>query len=164
MFSVSRKWVQGDQEIPVVKTFWTSFKGRVMKANMYGWMTALAGIVLYGNYRVMVALGAEIPIFIVIAFILVVLVYLLIVSVIPESIHFEGNGREILQKTSLFVVGRIHIAFLFLLILWKGAYMSLAFPVVILFFSGSVLSYMMMWLFTRTLEKFERKEQKCLRF
>ncbi|RKL68231.1 hypothetical protein CR203_07025 [Salipaludibacillus neizhouensis] len=159
MFSISRKWIQGDRDIPVVKTFWTMFKSNFMKANIYGWMIALAGVVLYVNYLIIVAAGTETPIFVVIAFILVVISYLLmIVSVIPVSIHFEGNGREILRKTSMFVLGRIHIALLFLLIVWTVGYMSLALPVFILFFSGSVLSYIMMWFFTQTLEKFEKKQ------
>lgn len=159
MFSVARKWVQGEEDVSVIKSFWAFFKVNFVKANIYGWICALVGFILYLNYQVMITSGTEVPLVVVISFLLLVLIYLLlIVSVIPVSIHFEGNGRDILRKTSMFIIGRIHIALLFLLIVWTVSYMSLAFPTVILFFSGSVLSYMLMWFFIRTLEKLEQKQ------
>jgi len=159
MFSVARKWVQGEEDVSVIKSFWAFFKVNFVKANIYGWICALVGFILYLNYQVMITSSTEVPLVVVISFLLLVLIYLLlIVSVIPVSIHFEGNGRDILRKTSMFIIGRIHIALLFLLIVWTVSYMSLAFPTVILFFSGSVLSYMLMWFFIRTLEKLEQKQ------
>ncbi|WP_096438630.1 YesL family protein [Alteribacter populi] len=161
MFSVSRQWVRGEQNIPIFKTFVTCFKQNVMKANLYGWATAFIGMVLFVNYQAITMSGAEVPLFIVISFILLVIFYLLMaVSAIPVSIHFEGNSFDLIRKTTLFVMGRFHIALLFLVLVWASAHVSLAFPTVILFFSGSVLSYILMWFFTRTLEKIEHKHAK----
>ncbi|WP_096187501.1 hypothetical protein [Evansella halocellulosilytica] len=79
---------------------------------------------------------------------MVVLSYLSIVSLyvlflgalIPVSIHFEGGALSIIKKCFQFIIGRIHIALLFIVLIWASMYLSLAFPAAIIFFSGSVLS------------------------
>lgn len=161
MFSISRKWVRGEEDIPVISSFWSEYKKVFVKSNVFGWGVALIGGLLYVNYQIMLSLGTETPFIVVLSYIFVVLLYFMfVVTLIPVAVHFEGGPLTILKRTFQFMAGRIHIAMLFMLLIWASVYMSLAFPTAILFFSGSVLSYMLMWFFTNSLKKLEVKQEK----
>lgn len=161
MFAVARKWVRGEQQTAVFRTFWSIYKQVFLKANIYGWVIALIGGILYINYRVMVAAGTDIPIIVVFSYLFLVLLYFLfIVTLLPVSVHFNGGAKEIIIKSFQFMIGRAHLALILLILVWTSLYLSLAFPTVLLFFTGSVLSYMMMWFFQRSLEKLEMKATK----
>ncbi|MDV2685628.1 DUF624 domain-containing protein [Alkalihalophilus lindianensis] len=161
MFSISRKWVRGEEDITVFSGFWSEYKRMFVKSNIFGWIVALIGFLLYINYQVIISLGTETPFIVVLSYIFVVLMYIMfVVTLVPVAVHFEGGTLAILKKTFQFMVGRVHIALLFILLIWASVYMSLAFPTAILFFSGSVLSYMVMWFFTNSLKRIETKQVK----
>ncbi|WP_062048944.1 YesL family protein [Bacillus sp. JCM 19034] len=161
MFAVVRKWVRGEQHNAVFRTFWSIYKQVFLKANLFGWVIALIGGVLYLNYRVIVAAGTDIPIIVVLSYIIMVLLYFLfIVTLLPVSVHFTGGTKEIVIKCIQFMIGRAHLCVVLLLLVWTSIYLSLSFPTVLIFFTGSVLSYMMMWFFHRSLEKLEMKATK----
>jgi uncharacterized membrane protein YesL len=160
LFSISRKWVQGNEEIALIKSFSSYFKNALVKANLVGWLTSGIGAVLYINYRLISQSGTDVPLLVTVSYIIIVMFFLLmVVSVLPISTHFTGGPVELFKKTALFVLGRLHMACLFVMIVWAATHLSLAFPAAILFFSGSVVSYVIMWFFIRTLHKLEKKNE-----
>ncbi|MCR6108160.1 DUF624 domain-containing protein [Salipaludibacillus agaradhaerens] len=161
LFSISRKWIQGDEELPLFKSFASYFKDVFVKANLVGWSAGGIGAVLYLNYRLIRHAGADVPLLVTVSFIIIVIFFMLMgVSAIPVSVHFTGGLIELFKKTAMFVFGRLHIACLFVMIVWAAIHFSLAFPTIILFFSGSVVSYLIMWFFIRTLHKLEKSHEE----
>ncbi|WP_187254560.1 YesL family protein [Alkalicoccus halolimnae] len=157
LFVTARQWVRSGNEVPVVKPFLTIYKANFIRSNVCGWLLLSAGALLYMNYQVISQSEGAVPFPVVVAFLFVVSLYLLVlVTVVPVSVHFQEQGvMQTLASTLRFIFGRLHIALLFGVILWGGIYLSLAFPAVIVFFSGSVLAYMLMWFFDRSMEKIQ---------
>nr|WP_276541114.1 DUF624 domain-containing protein [Salipaludibacillus agaradhaerens] len=161
LFSISRKWIQGNEELPLLKSFVSYFKSVFVKANLVGWLAGGIGAVLYLNYRLIRQAGADVPLLVTVSFIIIVIFFTLMgVSAFPVSVHFTGGLIELFKKTAMFVFGRLHIACLFVMIVWGAIHFSLAFPTIILFFSGSVVSYLIMWFFIRTLHKLEKSYEE----
>ncbi|SDN98791.1 YesL family protein [Alkalicoccus daliensis] len=159
MFTVARRWVREGQQGKVVKPFWVTYKAEFLRANLYGWIFAAAGAVLYVNFHIIQASNGSVPYYVVIAYMLLVVMYLLVLAtILPISVHFEGGMGKILKHTFQFILGKIHLSVLFGVLIWAGIYLSLSFPAVILFFSGSLMAYLLMWFFNRTIEKLEYKQ------
>ncbi|SES34156.1 YesL family protein [Salisediminibacterium halotolerans] len=159
LFMIARKWVLEGQQGKVVKPMVKIFKEHFLRANVFGYLMLAAGAVLYINYHLIQASEGSVPLFVVLAFLFTVTVYILFaVSIIPVSVHFEGGMRTVLLRTLQFVFGRFHITVLFGIVVWSVIYLSLSFPAVIIFFSGSVGSYMLMWFFNRSIEKIDQKQ------
>lgn len=159
MFTIARRWVREGHQGKIVKPFWEIYKTHLLRANLYGWLCVVAGAVLYVNFQVIQASDGAVPYYVVIAYMLLVVLYLLVLAtILPVSVHFEGGSGKILKHTFQFILGRIHLSLLFGILIWAGIYLSLSFPAIILFFSGSVLAYMVMWFFNRTIEKLEEKQ------
>ncbi|MDY7220684.1 YesL family protein [Halalkalibacterium halodurans] len=158
LFTIARKWVLGERHFPVARTYYESFKSYFFRANLYGWMMAVIGGVLYLNYQVMTVSGMDVGPVIVFAYLTVVVIYLLALISLPVVfVHFQGAFLETFKKTLLFVIGRIHLSLLFLVIAGSVVYLSLTIPTLILFFSGSVLAYVLMWFFVRSMESLEKR-------
>src|SRR5690625_4041898 len=46
-FAITRKWVSGETDIPVVRSFWKYFKKDFWKSNLLGYMIAAVSYILY---------------------------------------------------------------------------------------------------------------------
>ena len=161
MFMIVRRWVREDEQGQIIRPMWGVFKSKFIRANIYGYAIVFVGAVLYLNFHVIQSAETTIPFFIVLAYLFVVTVYLMVVvTILPIAIHFEGGTVTILKHTIQFILGKLHLTILFGTLIWGIMYLSLVFPVAILFFSGSVGSYMLMWFFNRSLEKLEAKQFK----
>ncbi|MDQ0338590.1 putative membrane protein YesL [Caldalkalibacillus uzonensis] len=51
LFSVIRKWILGQQDFAVWRTFWLAYKREFMKANVLGWGYGLFIVLLYNNIQ-----------------------------------------------------------------------------------------------------------------
>ncbi|PRO67257.1 YesL family protein [Alkalicoccus urumqiensis] len=156
LFASVQHWMRVEEPKPVHRVFTASFKEYFFKANAYGYLFAGAGVLLYFNYFIMQNNGLSIPLPVTLAFLSLVLVYFLMLIVfIPVSVYYNRGLMASMKLTIQFIFGKLHVAVLLGVIIWGGAYLSLAFPALLVFFSGSVLAYMLMWFFNQTIEKIE---------
>ncbi len=51
MFSVARKWVTGDEDVPLFKTFFRGYKSNFVQAMIGGFIYLLFGAILYANFQ-----------------------------------------------------------------------------------------------------------------
>ncbi|QKS70024.1 DUF624 domain-containing protein [Paenalkalicoccus suaedae] len=160
LFATVQKWLNDGGETPVVKSFLASYKQGFWRANVAGWLLAAVGAVLYTNYQLLATLGGEMPLLVVIAFLLIVTLYVLtVVTIFPIWSYYEGDLKSTFRVTMQFILGKLHVAVGLAAVLWGGVYLSLAFPALILFFSGSVLAYLLAWFITRSIDRLYDKQQ-----
>lgn len=158
MFAIVRKWVRGEQDTAIFQTFWSIYKQVFLKANSFGWVLGVIGGILYINYHIIAIASTDLPVIVILSYLFLVLLYFLfIVTLLPGSVHFAGGTKEIVLKTIQFMLGRVHLALVFVVLIWSVLYLSLALPSMLLFFTGSVLSYIITWFFQRSLAKLEMK-------
>ncbi|MGV2442234.1 YesL family protein, partial [Bacillus atrophaeus] len=47
LFAVMRKWIQGQDNVPVLKTFWREYKAEFFRSNLIGAVLAIIGLIIY---------------------------------------------------------------------------------------------------------------------
>lgn len=152
LFQVTRQWVLEDAEEISLRLFFSHYRACFVRANLGGWLFAVIGLVLYLNHQLIVAADGAVPLPLVLCFLLTVGLYLMLAAVaVPAALHFNGGTLNALLKTLYFVLGRLPMAFVMLCTVWAVGWLSLAFPALLLFFSGSVTAYALTSLFHQTL-------------
>nr|WP_232345362.1 YesL family protein [Paenactinomyces guangxiensis] len=50
MFAVTRKWVMGEEDIPIFRTFWLNYRREFINSQILGFLLVFIGIVLYVDF------------------------------------------------------------------------------------------------------------------
>ncbi|WP_214482476.1 YesL family protein [Bacillus sp. SM2101] len=150
MFSISRKWIQGDIDIPIFKTFWSYFRSDFLKANMLGFLLIILGFGLYVDFVYVKSLNSALGIILLGSTLLLTALFIItILNLFPIYAHYELNIFQYIQRA--FSIGILHpIRTIMMALGVIGIYfISSAFPGFIIFFSGSLLSYLITWIASR---------------
>lgn len=145
MFTIVRHWIKGDTDVPIFKTFWLAFKNSLMKANVLGYISVVAGFLLYLDYSLIKNIGGTFGMILMLLFFTLSFYYVMVLFfVIPVYVHYDIKLMECLKYA--FIIGAayplrtLYIAFSIFVIY----YLTASFPVLFVFFSGSILSLIMM--------------------
>jgi len=156
MFAVTRKWVMGDTDIPVFVTFWRAYRGEFVQANLIGLALVVIGGVLYLDVKYFYAQHTPIFQIIEIAILsLLLLFWIIVLYIFPVFVHFQLKTLDYFKyaffigvshplRTLMMVVGSV-VVFI----------MITSFPQLIFLFSGSGLSFWLMWLAFQSFPKLE---------
>ncbi|MBS4207839.1 YesL family protein [Bacillus sp. FJAT-50079] len=160
LYSINRKWVMGETDVPIFQTFWNVYKKEFLKANLLGFLLALVGFILYVDLAYLPTAGILYTVvrYAIIAISFVYLVVLL--YIFPVYVHFNGSLKTYFKYAAVF--GLSYPLFTFMMII--GAmllYTGLSLlPGLIPFFSLCLLAYMIMWI---ALQVFARVENKAVK-
>lgn len=157
MFSVIRKWVQGDSDIPIFTTFWDSYKKEFLKSNLLGLILSLIGYIIYIDF-VFLRQGVDgflqftyYPLLIVILLYFLVLLY-----VFPVFVHYEINIFQVIKNAFLLMIMSPLITIMMIVGLVISFYVMRALPGLTPFFTGSILAYVIYWSVNFAFAKVER--------
>lgn len=138
-----------NKDISIRENFKAVFKEEFKQANIVGWGLSIFGGVLYLNYKILQVVKHEVPYFMIFSFYTVIFIYIVIALWIFPLISYHHNSIKkhlfsalVLGITNIFNTILI-LSFTFLLV-----YGSLSFPAIILFFTGSAFSVLLL-LFTK---------------
>lgn len=157
LFAVVRKWVYKEDDIPILGTFWKTFRKEFIKINLLGWLLLFVGYLLITQLRILWIQGSM-PYFIasfgVIALGIVYMIVLL--YTFPIFSHFEISIFENIRWS--FIIGVVHIilTIFFVIVLSAIYYITLnTIPILLFIFGGSVTAYILMWGASKTFHKYE---------
>jgi uncharacterized membrane protein YesL len=159
MFSVVRKWVMGDSDIPVWKTFWKTYKKDFLISNVLGWALFLVGYLLTIEFQILRT--QESSIYFIASYGVIALFILLIILVMyffPVYVHF--NLRPVQYLKWPFIIGIIHPILTIFLAVALGVIYYFTFktlPALLFFFGGSFTAFLLQWGSAKTFPKFEEK-------
>jgi len=163
MFAVVRKWMLGEEEVSVIKTFWASYKKEFVKSNLLGVFIAAAGLVLYADLLFIqnaakdIAAFLYIPLFIITFIFICTLFYL-----IPIFVHYEMKLTDVI-KNSFFVMIMNPLSTLYMLIGSFGICFVLSYvPPICILFSGNLLAMLFMKPACNAFNKIHRKHEVFL--
>ncbi|WP_176541105.1 MULTISPECIES: YesL family protein [unclassified Bacillus (in: firmicutes)] len=163
MFAVVRKWMLGEEEVSIVKTFWASYKKEFVKSNFLGVFIVAAGLVLYAdllfiqNAAKSMATFLYIPLFIITFIFVCTLFYL-----IPIFVHYEMKLTDVI-KNSFFVMIMNPLSTLYMLIGSFGICFVLSYvPPICILFSGNLLAMLFMKPACNAFNKIQRKHEVFL--
>ncbi|WP_407267830.1 YesL family protein [Radiobacillus sp. PE A8.2] len=141
LFSVTRHWLNGDETIPVLRTFWKSYREYFIRSNILGYLLLLLGFILWIDFQFIqtqsgiVATASEI--------ILIGMLFMygiVVMYIFPVYTHYRMNLLDAI-KDALFI-GVLHPFRTFLMMLMHLLifYILLLVPGIIPFISVSLLS------------------------
>ncbi|MBD8071042.1 YesL family protein [Bacillus sp. PS06] len=160
MFAVTRKWVMGEDDIPVFKTFWQSYKSEFLKSNLIGLILIVIGFILFIDIRFFQSPDIGFFAILFIPLLVVSVIFLLIsLYVFPILVHFDINIRQVLKNS--FLVMALNPLLTIMMSVSILAYFFILFkiPGLTLFFTGSVTAYIIMWFANHAFQKVQQKQQ-----
>lgn len=146
MFAVERAWIRGEKEFPIHHLFWSTFKKEFIKSNLLGYLLIITGTLLVINYSISITVEGVVGD--VLTWLLIglsVLYAIIIVYIFPVYVHYDVNYLTHIKHA--FVVGTSSPLMSLLIIVSFISYFYLVsiFPGLLLLYTGSILSFLLMW-------------------
>lgn len=158
MFAVVRKWNQGDEDIPIFKLFWKTYKNEFLRSNGLGFLLAAIGYLLLMEFQILRtqdSLGYFIASYGVVA--IMILYGIVILYALPVHAHFKINIFQV-TKWAL-IIGIVHPLLTVFLSVSTGLIVYITWktiPPLLIFSGGSVISYILTWGASKTFLKYEK--------
>ncbi|MBU9712966.1 YesL family protein [Evansella tamaricis] len=161
MFTIFRKWLRGDTEISIFRTFIESIKKDFLKINLLGLILAFLGYILYFNYQYLgIVEGIQHTVISIGWYTGVFIFSIILLYIFPVYVHFEMKLFQYFKTA--FVVGLVNPLALITLIISLGltGYIFYLVPGLIPFFGASLIGFLVMWAAHLSFERIERKKEK----
>lgn len=147
MFAVVRKWILGETDLPIFKTFWKYYKIEFLKSNTIGYIILLIGFIFYVDLRMLYLSEGFIQILYYPILVITFIYLLLCLNIFPIYVHYELKVLQVIKGS----LKNIVINPLSTIVMIIASIISYAifsnFPGLIPFFSGSILAYVLFWSF-----------------
>lgn len=163
MFAVVRKWINGESDIPIFDTFWTSYKKEFVKINLLGYAVLLVGYLLTVEYQILRT--QEHVAYLIASFGVVglfIIYFIILLYLFPIFVHFDLRPFEYIKWA--FVIGIGHpllTVFLLGVLIAIFYFIFMTIPGLLFFFGGSVSAYILMWGASQTFGKYEKAEAEA---
>src|SRR6185437_12055344 len=111
LFTVTRKWVMGDRDIPLFKTFWTTYRKEFFKSTLFGLVLFVIGYIIYidlafsptGGLFTLLRAGL---------FICGISYVILLLYIFPIYVHYDWKKRLYIKYALLLGISYPHYTFL----------------------------------------------------
>jgi uncharacterized membrane protein YesL len=158
VLGVARKWILGDHELKLWKTFKQIYCQEFISSNVLGWFLAIIGGLLFVNYQVIANSAGEILFIIPFAFYFLLFFYTLIVIwSFPLLVHYQANCFQHIRNALIIGLTKIHYTLASGLVVFAVTYFSLEYPGFIPLFSISIATVGCMWFSMRIFEKLDKR-------
>jgi uncharacterized membrane protein YesL len=160
MFSVARKWVTGEADVPLLRTYFRSYKQNFKQAMLGGILYAVLSSVLIIDYQVYLT---KMDGFQVVAYLFIALMLLLLVSLhhfFSLLSHFHMKTLQLLKNALVLTIGRpIRSVFM---TLGTAAVLAITvrFTFLIPFFFGSIIAAFTFYNFNLIITKMMANAEK----
>ncbi|GIO27088.1 YesL family protein [Ornithinibacillus bavariensis] len=160
MFAVVRKWVKGEEDVPILATFWKTFHTEFWKTNGLGLILFLIGYFLVIELNILRAQESIVYLIVSFTVIVTLILYVIVLTFFfPIFVHFRLRIVDYLMWP--FIVGVKHpILTVFIFVVIGIAYQITwtSIPALFFFFGGSLTSFFIMWAVSKTFPYYEKQE------
>jgi uncharacterized membrane protein YesL len=147
MFTVVRKWILKQSDIPVLKTFWLTYKKEFVKGNLLGLVIILVGIFIYSNIRIVEATTVQALKLLYIPNVIVILIFLLtLLYIFPVFVHFDVSLAEGIKNAFILMTVNPMATFCMGILTGFLCFIFIKLPGLLPFFSGSFIAFLLMWI------------------
>lgn len=163
-FTVVRKWVQKDYDIPIFQTFLLHFKKSFLHGNLFALLLIVAGYVLsiYLKYTGLMYNSSFYPILFGLFFIGLVLYVMLFLNLPAVYAHYQLSFWQYIRYALSIGVVNLHFSISAITVLAIIYYISMKTPLLIFFFSFSTSAYFVMLFANLGFIQLWRKKEKAL--
>ncbi|ALS21010.1 YesL family protein [Paenibacillus naphthalenovorans] len=161
MFTVARKWLTGEEDVPLLKTFFRGYKENFLQSMLGGFIYILLGVILYTNFRFY---GSQTGVFGVLRFLVLSLTVVLMISLFhffSIMTHLHMKWFQIVKNAILITIGNPIRSLSMMVLNVIILYVSFAiFTFLIPFFMGSFIAIVSFWHFNLIFGKLQEKQQE----
>jgi uncharacterized membrane protein YesL len=160
MFSVARKWVTGDEDVPLIKTFFRGYKENYVQSMLGGIVFLLLVVILYVNYRFYGNQSGSLKW---LSFVFITMFIVLAASFlnyISIMVHLHMKFLQILKNSVLLTIGNPLNSLVILVGTGIILFFSFKFTWLIPFFMGSLIAILVFWQFHRSFVKMQERLEK----
>lgn len=159
-FTITRKWIEGEDDVPVFKLFWNSYKKDFLKTNILGFILIVLGYILYIDF-VFLPTDQGIFFFLRIVLIMCTILYLIVLLYIfPLYVYYKQKFRFYLKNALLLGISYPHFTFGLFVFILLWYYVLESVQILIPLFSVSVFVYVNMWFVNKVIKKVEEVNHK----
>ena len=157
MFTIIRKWIMGESEIPVFQTFWNSYKKEFLKGNGLGIVIALLAYIIFIDLSyIKLDTIIQIPLYLITFAIAMTILY-----IFPVYVHYNVTFFQ-LFKNAFFIMMMNPLASIMMLIGFVALFFVMKFlPALLFFFGGSLSAGIIMSSCYLAFQRIEKKLQKA---
>lgn len=158
MFTVARKWVMGEGDVPLLKTFFRGYKENYLQSMIGGIFYTLLFTIMVVDFIVYQKQ------FNLVSYIFIALLLLLIVSLFnffSMLVHYHMKTFQLLKNALLITIGRPIRSFSSAVMSAAVVYFSTQFTFLIPFFMGSIIAYLAFWNFYMIYQKLQDQAEKA---
>jgi uncharacterized membrane protein YesL len=160
MFTIIRKWLQGEKELPIFSLFFKIYKKEFWTANRLGLVLLGFTLILFLDWMLIGSLqGFLYPILLGCLIGVVLLFSIVMLYIFPVFVHFEHNTIQYVKVAFLLGISYPLYSFVMFLAVICMVTISIFFNGVGFLFFGSGISYILMYistlLFHKVAQKFE---------
>ena len=147
MFTVVRKWVTGDKDVPIFKTFWHNYKTEFVKSNIIGYIFGLIGYLMVVEMKILLAQQSKMYLIASLVLLgLIALYFIGLLYVFPVFAHFRLTIMQYIKWP--FIIGIVHpllTVFMGIGILIIYTFTIANLPALLIFYGGSVPAQILTW-------------------
>lgn len=160
MFTVARKWVMGEVDVPLLKTFFRGYKENYKQSMLGGLLYTVIFAVLIVDFIVYRDQFSSIISYIFIAFIL--LLGVSVFNFFSMTVHYHMKTFQLLKNAILITIGRPFRSLSTAIMSGAVVYVSTQmFTFLIPFFMGSVIAMLSFWNFYLIYQKLQEQAEKA---
>lgn len=159
MFSVARKWVMGDTDVPLFKTFFRSYKQNFKQAMLGGILYSVLSAVLIIDYQVYLNQMENLQL---LAYLFIALMLLLVISLhhfFSLLSHFHMKTLQLLKNALVLTIGRPLRSIMMTVGTVAVLFISSRFTFLIPFFFGSIIAAFTFFNFYQIITKMMEKSE-----
>ena len=159
-FAITRKWVSGETDIPVVRSFWKYFKKDFWKSNLLGYMIAAVSYILYLDFVFLTVYPGDMTSFLTIPFIIISTIFILtVLYIFPVFVHFQMTLFQVIKSAFFIMLSNPLPTFIMAVGVLGIAVIIYFLQGLVIFFGISVLSVAIMMPAYRAFQKTQNKEE-----
>lgn len=162
MFTVARKWVTGEEDVPLLKTYFRGYKENYVQSMVGGIFFVLIFVIIAVNYFFYLKQGSSLKVLAVLFIAFTVIVVISLFNFFSIMVHLHMKILQILKNAILITIGNPINSIV--LLLCNGAIVYICMTkfnfFLVVFFMGSIVATFSFWQFNRSFTKLQIKQQE----
>ncbi|SMF78476.1 Uncharacterized membrane protein YesL [Paenibacillus uliginis N3/975] len=160
MFTVVRKWVMGDPDIPIFKTFFKGYKENYKQAMIGGFVYTLLFVIMYIDYTVYMTQLKDFQLVGIVMLVLLLVLFVSMFNFFSMTVHYEMKTRQLLKNAILLTLIRPFRVFSTLAGCAVLVFIGTKMPVLFVFFLFSLMALLAFFNFYATYLKMQEQAER----
>jgi uncharacterized membrane protein YesL len=161
MFTVTRKWVTGDGDVPLLKTFFRGYKENYVQSMIGGLLFVILFVIIYVNYHFYMGQTGTLRLLSVLFIAFTFIITASMFNFFSIMVHLHMKIFQIIKNSILITIGNPINSVVLIICNGVILYVSLfKFTFLIPFFMGSLMAAFSFWQFHRSFQRLQTKQEQ----